>query len=127
MDKIIIEGLSLNTIIGVYPFERQNEQRVLVDLTLSFPLQAAGHSDNVADTIDYAAVAQVVAETADELRPHLLEKLADEVCRRLFLRFPLEGIEIKVCKPDILPDAHNVGIQIYRDRTWANGGKVAGY
>lgn len=118
VDKIIIEGLELNTVIGVYDWERENPQRVFVDVELDYPLQKAGETDAVADTIDYASVAQLINDTARERKPELVESLAHHCCIRILANYPVDAVNIKITKPDILDSARNVGVQVQRTRQW---------
>lgn len=116
MDKIIIEGLVINTIIGVYDWERLNPQKVIFDLELTTDFAAAMSSDKVADTIDYAEVAQRIEQLAEEHHPELLEKFAHLVLETLFKEFDITAIRLKIAKPDILEQSRSVGIELYRER-----------
>lgn len=116
MDKIFIEGLTLQSIIGVYDWERTEKQRVIVDAELTYSLSQAGQTDSVADTIDYAAVVELLKTVAEDNSPQLLERLANIMCQAVFEKFPVQSIKLKLSKPDILPEAQNVAIQIERDR-----------
>lgn len=115
MDKIIIEGLQLTSLIGVYDWERTTKTRLLVDLTLSTDLSVAAKSDLVLDTIDYAEVAQSLVDLADNSEFELLEALADAMIQGLFKRFPVSAITLKLSKPDILANAQNVAIELSRE------------
>lgn len=118
VDKIIIEGLELNTVIGVYDWERVDPQRVFVDVELDYSLEKAGISDQVTDTIDYATIAKLVDDTAKELKPELVEALAHHSCLRILESYPVDAVNIKITKPDILDRARNVGVQVRRTRRW---------
>lgn len=116
MDKIIIEGLVINMIIGVYDWERQNRQKVVFDLELTTDFSKAMASDNVADTIDYAKVAERIEQLAEIHHPELLEKFANLVLDTLFEEFDLSTIRLKIAKPDILAQARSVGIELLRSK-----------
>lgn len=116
MDKIIIKGLEIDTIIGVYNWERQNSQKVILNLTLLTELNTAMKSDVVADTIDYAAVVEHIENLADSHHPELLEKFADLIFADLFAAFPLAEIRLEILKPDILKQVDSVGIEVVRQR-----------
>lgn len=115
MDKIIIEGLVIDMIIGVYDWERQNHQKVNFDLELTTDFAKAMASDDVTDTIDYAKVAERIELLAQEFHPELLEKFADLVLKTLFKEFAISAIRLKITKPDILEQARSVGIELYRE------------
>jgi dihydroneopterin aldolase len=116
MDKIHIEGLQIYSLIGVYDWEREAKQALLVDLVLFTDLQTAAVSDNVADTLNYAEVAQCVKEVAAQSEFELLEALANQIIYRIFEVFPLDKISLKLSKPEILPEAQNVAVELTRTR-----------
>jgi dihydroneopterin aldolase len=115
MDKIIIEGLQLASLIGVYDWERKAKTRLLADVTLLTDLSLAANSDLVADTINYADVAQCLVEVAEQSEFELLEALADAMIQALFKHFPVSAITLKLSKPDILANAQNVAIELTRE------------
>ena len=115
MDKIIIEGLQLTSLIGVYDWERQSKTSLLVDVTLLTDLSLAAKSDRVADTVNYAEVAQSLLEVADNSEFELLEALAEAMIQTLFKHYSLSAITLKLSKPDILANAHNVAIELSRE------------
>lgn len=116
MDKIIINGLQIDTIIGVYDWERQKKQKVSLNLVLFTDLNSAMRSDDVAETVDYAAVVERVETLAATHQPELLEKFASLILGDLFARFPLAEIELQIFKPDILQQVQTVGVEIRRKR-----------
>ncbi|BDX05284.1 dihydroneopterin aldolase [Planctobacterium marinum] len=116
MDKIIINGLLIDTIIGVYDWEREKSQRVILNLVLKTDLNLPMQSDNVADTIDYAAIVQRIEKLAEQHRPELLERFAELIFADLFSLFPLTEIQLQILKPDILQQVDTIGIEITRTR-----------
>ena len=82
-DTVLIEGLAVETVIGVYDWEREVTQRLLVDLELAWDNSVPGASDDVADALDYAAVSERVSQCLQTLQPELLERAAEEVARLL--------------------------------------------
>ncbi|ALS99492.1 dihydroneopterin aldolase [Lacimicrobium alkaliphilum] len=114
MDNVIIEGLQVQSLIGVYDWERTARRPLLVDLVLEVDLAPAVASDDVSDTIDYARVAETLKQVALNSEFFLLEALAGAMLDALFAEFALQGATLKLSKPDILPDAENVAIRISR-------------
>ncbi|MGB3726638.1 MAG: dihydroneopterin aldolase [Glaciecola sp.] len=115
MDKVFIKGLELFTLIGVYDFEREAKQRVIVDLTLTASLRLPGKTDNVEDTLDYGAIAQRLADIADTAQYQLLEALAEEMVVMILDEFAPVAVTLSINKPDILANASTVGITITRE------------
>lgn len=116
MDKILIEGLEIKSLIGVYPWERQAPRPLLVDLCLYADLSGAASSDAVADTIDYAAVAKRIEDVAASSSFELLEALSGALIRMLLDEFAIDKVTLKLSKPDILPNARDVAVEMTRSR-----------
>lgn len=116
VNKILIKGLKINTVVGVYDWERENQQLVIADVELCTDFSLAGRSDDVADTVDYAIVAELITKTVTEAQSKLLERLGELICERIFANFPVSEIDLTLKKPDILSDVEYVGIRIVRSR-----------
>lgn len=115
MDQIHIRQLKLNVVIGVYARERKVPQTVSVDLTLHSDLQAAEHSDQLADTIDYAALVGRIRRAAAKNHCQLLEALAGRIAA-LCLRDPrIRAVDVTVAKPGALPGI-GVAVTVRRAR-----------
>ena len=116
MDKVYIKGLQLYTLIGVYDFEREAKQRVILDIELDADLQKAGRSDNVADTLDYGKIAQRLAAVADTSQYQLLEALGEKIATVLLDEFATSKVCLTINKPDILDNVSAVGVRLTRSR-----------
>lgn len=116
-DLILLRGLAVETVIGVYDWERTAPRPLLVDLELSVDLAAAGASDRVGDTVDYAAVTACLEAVCTHCQPLLLEALAAAMARTLFEQFePLRWVRLTLHKPGILGQVKDVAIRIVRRR-----------
>ncbi|WP_166425658.1 dihydroneopterin aldolase [Paraglaciecola sp. 20A4] len=116
MDKIYIEGLEVQSLIGVYDWERDAKQRLLVDIVLFSDLNKPALSDNVVDTLNYAEVANTVSDVAENSTFALIEALALAMIEQIFKQFPVHKVALKLSKPDILPTAKNVAVEFTRER-----------
>ena len=116
MDKIFIRGLKVETIIGIYDWERTLKRPLVFDVELGCDTREAASSDRMRDSIDYAAVGQTIRDIAVELRPELLETLAEKIARTLFERFPVLSVRLTIDKPGAIPDVKGVGVEIDRRR-----------
>jgi FolB domain-containing protein len=114
-DCIIIHRLRVETSIGITPGERSTPQRLEISLHL-FPVRPlTGLDDNIANTIDYTAVCNLV-QTESEARPrNLIETLADDIASVLLTRLPIRAVEIEVRK-FILPGADHAAVHLRRER-----------
>ena len=110
MDKIFLYGMKADTLIGVYDWERERKQTLILDLEISVP-ERTGTSDDIGDTIHYGEVCEVVRRSLAEQDFLLLETLAEYIAH-----FGAAKVRVRIVKPGILPDVAQVGIEIERTR-----------
>lgn len=99
MDRIFIDGLEVETLIGLYDFERTARQPLVFDIALDFDGRRAAASDDIADTLDYACIVDAVKAFVASREDVLIERLAEALCTHLADRFRPAGIELRVRKP----------------------------
>lgn len=116
MDTIFLHGLKAKTLIGVYEWERQQPQILLLDLDIGTDFLQAAQSDDVADTIHYAQVAEEIISALAEQSFLLLEALAEYVAQFILTRYQALSVKVKVVKPGILASVTQVGVMIERQR-----------
>ncbi|MDE1514697.1 MULTISPECIES: bifunctional dihydroneopterin aldolase/7,8-dihydroneopterin epimerase [Vibrio] len=116
MDKVFIEQLQVITTIGVYDWEQQIKQKLVLDLEMAHDNRPAGNSDDVKDALDYAQVSQAVIEHVEQGRFLLVERVAEEVAQLIMTRFSVPWIRIRLTKPGAVPQAKGVGVVIERSR-----------
>ena len=117
MDKVLIEGLRVNAVIGIFEWERQIEQPVLIDLVMSVDTRAAAVSDDIQDAVNYALVAELVTDLTKSLKPQLLETLANKLAAMILNHFTtVQSVQVRVKKPLAVKGAQAVGIEIIRER-----------
>lgn len=106
MDKIHIEGLEVFALIGVYDWEREHQQRLIVDVELSADLSIAAQTDDLDKTLNYAKISQGISDFAAKSQFKLIEALASHMVDWLLQTFPmLKTVRLKLSKPDILANA----------------------
>ena len=94
MDKVFIEGLEIEALIGVYDWERRIRQPLRFDLEMSFDNRRPAASDAIADTLDYKAVSKRLVAFVGESSYQLVETLAEQ-CALLVLReFGVEKLKL---------------------------------
>lgn len=119
MDKILIESIEFYGYHGATEEEQRIGHRYMVDVVLYFDTRRAGHTDNLADTINYSQVAKRIVAIGTGESFHLLEALAARMAEVLLSEFPAEGIRLRVRKiyPPMNAIAAAVGVEIERQRT----------
>lgn len=113
-DAILMGGLAVKAVIGVYGWEQQAPRPLLLDLELNLDLRPAGASDNLRDTVDYQRVADLAAEVAAEQKYALVEHFADGLARRLLTDFAVEKLCLTVHKPGAVATARTISVRIER-------------
>lgn len=117
LDKIFIQGLSVETVIGVYDWEKQIKQPLVFDLELTTDLAKAAQSDNIKDTVCYKTISDEIITLSVSTQFELLESLAERVCQQILTEHPaVSAVRLKLHKPKAVPKAQSVGLEIYRTR-----------
>jgi dihydroneopterin aldolase len=115
-DRIFLDGLECQCIIGFIDWERRVPQKVVIDLELPCDCARAAHSDAVADTVDYKLVAKRVLAFVGASQFQLLETLAQRLAELLLEEFALAWIRIRINKPGAIRHSRDVGVAIERRR-----------
>lgn len=113
-DSVLIEGLVVETVVGVYDWERKVDQRLVVDLEMAWDNRVPGASDDVRDALDYAAVSERVTSCLQTLQPQLLEHGAEHLAAELQQTFGIRWLALTIRKPGAVPAAQSVGVRIER-------------
>ncbi|MDO5101704.1 MAG: dihydroneopterin aldolase [Lautropia sp.] len=108
--SIFLQGLTVQSLIGVYPEERLRAQTLTLDVEVGLPSLRPFVSDQFTDTIDYAAVADAIRAEAEAQSFSLLERLAHHLCDMLCRQFKASWVQIRIVKPNIVPGAVAVGV-----------------
>ncbi len=114
MDKIIISGLKVDTVIGTLPEERDKKQTLLIDLELFLPLQKAGKSDDLFDSVDYSLIESEIIVMGERADFFLIERFAEEVADICLKEELISSVKVKVTKPGALKHSSNVAVCIER-------------
>nr|VFK39028.1 MAG: dihydroneopterin aldolase [Candidatus Kentron sp. SD]VFK43868.1 MAG: dihydroneopterin aldolase [Candidatus Kentron sp. SD]VFK78521.1 MAG: dihydroneopterin aldolase [Candidatus Kentron sp. SD] len=114
MDIIYLHGLRTTAIIGVFPWERQIRQTVILDLDMAGDVAKAAATDRIEDTLDYKAVAKRVIDFVEKSEFQLVETLAEKVAKIIIEEFQVSWLRLRLNKAGAIRDARDVGIIIER-------------
>jgi dihydroneopterin aldolase len=117
MDKIFIHALKTEAIIGIFDWERQVKQTVLIDVELSADIRKAALSDSIDDTLNYKRVAKRVLSFVESSQFHLVETLAEHVAMLVLEEFNVAWVSITLSKPGAVRSSRDVGVALERDRS----------
>lgn len=113
-DQVCIEGLTIDTIIGVYDWEKQQTQRLVVDVAMAWDIQAAAAHDDINAALDYAKVSDAITQWVQSKPRELIETVAEGIAQLILGQFDVTNVDVKVSKPGAVPNASNVAVRIQR-------------
>ena len=113
-DRVLIEGLTVLTTIGVYEWEKTIKQKLILDLEMSWDNQPAGESDDVTLCLDYFLVSQSITNFIQSTQFELIECVAERVAQLVIQTFSVQWLKVKVSKPGAIANASNVAVVIER-------------
>ncbi|OCG16832.1 dihydroneopterin aldolase [Gilliamella sp. App6-5] len=113
-DRVLIEGLTVLTTIGVYDWEKTIKQKLILDLEMAWDNQPAGESDNVSLCLDYFKVSQSITQFIESSKFELIECVAEKVAEMIIKQFAVNWLKVKVSKPNAIVNAQNVAVLIER-------------
>jgi 7,8-dihydroneopterin aldolase/epimerase/oxygenase len=116
MDKIFLHALKTEAIIGIFDWERQVKQTVIIDIEISADVRKAALSDSIHDTLNYKRVAKRVLGFVEESSFHLVETLAEHIAMLLLEDFGVTHVRISLSKPGAIRSSRDVGVTVDRDR-----------
>ena len=116
MDKVFIEALEIECVIGIYDWERKIRQPIALDIEMSFDNRKPAASDNIADTLDYKAISKRLIDFVGNSSFGLVEALAEECCRIIIDEFGVAKVKLKLSKVGAVRGAKAVGVKLTRTR-----------
>jgi dihydroneopterin aldolase len=114
MDIIFLRDLRIETIIGIYDWERRIKQTVSLDLEMGADIRKAAASDRIDDTLNYKAVAKRLIEFVGASEYQLVETLAERIAELVLGEFQVPWLRLTVNKTGAVRGARDVGIVIER-------------
>jgi dihydroneopterin aldolase len=114
MDIVFIRDLRIDTIIGIYDWEREVRQTVSLDLEMAADIRKAAETDDIQYALNYKSVAKRLIAFIEGSEFLLVERMAEEVCRIVREEFGVAWVKLRLCKPGALRGARDVGLIIER-------------
>ncbi|MGR9053363.1 MAG: dihydroneopterin aldolase [Gammaproteobacteria bacterium] len=114
MDIIFLGGLEIETIIGIYDWERITKQKVILDIEMAYDIAKAAETDDIAYTLDYKTVSKRIISFVQTSEFYLVEKLIVEIADIIRNEFGVCWVKITLNKKGAIRGASDVGIIIER-------------
>lgn len=114
MDIVYIRELEIQTVIGIYDWERQIRQTVSLDLDMATDIRAAARTEDIANTLDYKAVSKRLIAFIEKAEFLLIETMAERIAEIVLAEFPVTWLRLRLGKPGAVTGARDVGVIIER-------------
>jgi len=115
VDTVSLRDLRVPAVIGVHDWERETEQTLVFAVEMTADVARAASNDDIADALDYSAVAQTVRDVVGQGRFQLIETAAERVAGRLLTDYRLGWVRVEVAKP-LAGEGYTAVIAIERGR-----------
>lgn len=116
MDIIFIRDLRVDTVIGIYDWERAIKQTIHLDLEMATDIARAATTDHIDDTLNYKAVSKRVIAFVEESRFQLVETLAERIVELVLTEFAVPWMRLTLNKGGAVRGAQGVGVIIERSK-----------
>ena len=116
MDTVFIEDLRIETVIGIYDWERKIRQVVSLDLEMAFDNTKPAATDRIEDTLDYKAVSKRLITFVEASHFELVETLAERCAAIVLDEFDVRWLRLKLSKPGAVRGSRAVGVRIERGK-----------
>jgi dihydroneopterin aldolase len=115
-DTVFVHELKVETIIGIWGWERKIRQTVSIDLEMGADIRRAAETDSIDDTLNYKAISKRVQQFVADSEFQLVETMAEKIAELVLQEFKVPWIQVRVSKPGAIRGAKNVGILIHRSK-----------
>ncbi|MBT8100153.1 MAG: dihydroneopterin aldolase [Gammaproteobacteria bacterium] len=117
MDKIFLHDLKVDTVIGIWGWERKIRQTVVINLEMAADIRRAAATDDVEDTLNYKKVSKRLQQFVSESEFQLVETLAERIAAIVNDEFEVPWVKVSVSKPGAIRGSRDVGVEIERERS----------
>lgn len=115
-DTIFLHDLRVETVVGIWDWERKIRQTVSIDLEMGADVSRAAEFDDIENTLNYKLVAKRVQQFVSDSEFQLVETLAEKIAEVILAEFDMPWIQVRVSKPGAIRNASNVGVLIRRPK-----------
>ncbi len=116
MDTVFINDLRIETIIGIYDWERKVKQTISLDLEMGTDIRKSAETDAIEDTLNYKAVAKRLIAFVGDSEYQLVETLAEKIAGIVLSEFDVPWLKLTVHKPGAVRGSRDVGVIIERGK-----------
>jgi dihydroneopterin aldolase len=112
--RLFLHDYDVRIHIGAHDFEKQDAQRVLINVDLYVPLAVSTpRLDQLSEVLDYDFIRSTIARCVARGHIHLQETLCDEILARMLAHPHVRAARVSTAKPDVYPDCAAVGVEVF--------------
>jgi FolB domain-containing protein len=116
MDKTFIKDIRARGIIGILPWEREEKQDIIINITVFSDMRKAGETDDIADCVDYRMITQNVLNHAESAMRLTVEALANDLAKICLAEEKVQRVIVRIEKPGVVRLTSSVGVEIERSK-----------
>ncbi len=120
MDIIFLTDLRVDTVIGIYDWEREIRQTVAIDLEMATDIRQAAATDDIEHTLNYKSISKRLIDFVENSNYGLIESMAEKIAAIVMEEFNVPWVKVTLHKPGAISGSKDVGVIIER------GQRVAG-
>ena len=113
---VFVRDLEIMALIGIYDHEKVKPQRIIVNIDLSVHEAEGPITDEISHVVSYEIIAKKVEAIVAEGHVNLVETLAEKFAEACLRDKRVAAARVRIEKPDIIPNARSVGVEIERSR-----------
>ncbi|GAA4098985.1 dihydroneopterin aldolase [Zhongshania borealis] len=125
MDIVFISELKVDTVIGIFDWERAHRQTVILNVELGTDIRAAAEHDDISKTLNYKAVTEALYAFVSASELLLIETLAERCAAMIMTEFDVPWLRLSITKPGAMRQAKDVGVIIERGTPSASSADLA--
>lgn len=114
MDTIFIRNLHIDTIIGIFDWERKTKQTIYLDIEMAVDIKKAAASDAIDDALDYKSLSKAIVKFVEKSEYQLVESLAEKTAELIMSDFHVPWLRLTLNKKGALSQADDVGVSLER-------------
>jgi dihydroneopterin aldolase len=114
MDTVYVHGLAVDTVIGIFDWEREIRQKVVLDVEMAVDISPSAATEDIDRTVSYKDVSDRLTQFIEQSEFLLVETMAEEIAGLILAEFAVPFVRIKLGKPDAIANARDVGVMIER-------------
>ena len=114
---IHIRNLSIKSLIGIYEWEQQHKQELIINATLTIDTTVSSKTDQINDTVNYQTVCEHIIDMVENNQSKLIEQLIERLAKMILTKFDIYSVKISIDKPNALSYCESVALEIERSQS----------